>query len=319
MEYTCTSCFEKQNSSEPVSRGKRLFQLTGAKARNCFLITKKTVQKYPFSFSVLVALVIATMALSIFSGFFPIPIALGIGAITLLNSLGTAYLSTKFFTHLRKVGDKFFCKSHTIEKMGKQREVCLVLQSTNDPKACYISSEIKKLEKEYDLIVERVSDIFQINRAVAELYEKNKKIACLWISAHGSPSHIFLEKGTYGKIDFYTAKYLKNFDKLSPEASIILDCCHAGFGNNNIAKELSLLTEGRRVVASKTSLAGNDIKVEKLTPLSFKAEVPTWGIDAKIPIRNIFGRIFCALLPLPLKKRLTKDVLVSYRNGILAV
>lgn len=318
LTYICTRCFDNQKYPEQVSDCKRSIKRTGIKIKNAFLILKKAVQKRPFSFSVMIALAVATVALAVFSAFVPISLALAIGGIVLLNEIGLVYFTTKFFKNLRKAKDCLFSKAHPFKNIEKSKEICLVFQATHDKKsACYIHSEIRKLEKKYAIVMQPISDIFQMNFAIQKVHEQGYKIGCLWLLAHGNERGIYFGKGSVSQIDDDTLKYLHSFDALAPNAPIVLDACQTGNGEVNIAKKLSQHALGHPIIASKANLNGNDIKVESLNPLNFKARIPKWCLKSKNPVICLFARLFVAVMPQSIKNRLTESALVIYRDGVL--
>lgn len=331
MAYACTNCYEYKSSPQKRSNVKNHLRLASIKILNSFLISKKAIQKHPLSFTVLVAIAVATIALAIFfilACLFPVavPLLIPTGAALFLNGMTTSYLLAKFLLHRKEAGDDLFRKAHTVEQaISKEmkRDICLVIQAEEDSNgACYVHSEIQKLEKKYSLAIERVSDIWQINSAIEKIHARGSQIGCLWIIAHGSPSSIFLGKNRGGRITAHNASFLQaGFAKLAKEAPIVLDSCQTGTGNANIAKHLSLYSGSHPVFASKTVVGGGDIKVRKRrTPLHFKMRAPKWGMRA-ITRWDLFKNALCCLivkLTPCTKKLLTENALVCYRQGAFA-
>ncbi len=155
-----------------------------------------------------------------------------------------------------------------------KKDVVLICRATSDLTggANKLSSKefeiFKKLAQTCSIVSKQVDTVADINNAIDKIHRQGKKIKTLYFKMHGCPYAI-----APGKEHIVTVEDDKiqnvcvdkiSFEKLDPEADIILMACNVGkdvpIGRLNIADYFQLCAgPHRRVSAPKAAIASNGI------------------------------------------------------------
>jgi hypothetical protein len=137
-----------------------------------------------------------------------------------------------------------------------------------------VFSVLKQFTKDHSIVHKKVGSIWAINQAIDELATQGKKITTLWIGAHGAPDSILLKNDHWEGVIGPNSELI-DFNKLTSNAKIVLQCCSSGGALSkyklNIAQNLSLRCSPRqKIIAPQKIIRGWDINIktdQKLTTL----------------------------------------------------
>jgi hypothetical protein len=144
-----------------------------------------------------------------------------------------------------------------------------------------VQFNLKKLNKHYDIQFKVIKSAEDITNSIHQASEKGK-IKGIWINAHGFSKGLYISKVTtsqmkvleYKRIDKNTKWDLSAFEKLPPDARIVISACNAGEGDDSIAAHLAKVSKCV-VIASKGKTASSDIRIEKAIPLEVSLSYPS--------------------------------------------
>ena len=150
---------------------------------------------------------------------------------------------------------KYFCTG--------ARDVALVIQAIDDHNGAFNSRAfaLGRLRKRYLHIDRFAGKITDVIDAINSISPKDR-IKVLWLRAHGQPQAIQLGQTAFENdscvfddnwLHFGNIERLREpLKKLTPDASIVLECCSSGLSEAGvacIAKKIAALTPGRTVHA----------------------------------------------------------------------
>lgn len=190
-----------------------------------------------------------------------------------------------------------FAREHSKVDFDNEDVILIVKAKEDHNGALNIMSHenIQKLntQKKYKVVCKTVENIGEIKEVINEVVvEKNNRIKCLWLSAHGSPYSLnfgFLETRYSNEEERFNARkrgminahsvadLTDSFSKLDEDAVVILDACSTGkirSSTSNIAQRIASRVRGRTVFAPVEDMVAIGAKIELTEdPITSKASI----------------------------------------------
>ncbi len=138
-----------------------------------------------------------------------------------------------------------------------------------------------QIPNDYDLKQFEIANEIELKETFSKIKTYFGKIDLLIIESHGSPAAIMFGKGEIGTLDLGDddlLKEIKEMNILNPKATIVLESCFTGYGEENIAKFLAEKLQ-TRVIAPAREISG---AIYSFNPINVKFKNGENEIDSKI-------------------------------------
>lgn len=172
----------------------------------------------------------------------------------------------------------------------------------------------KDLSKTHSIVIKKVSTLNDINEEIDKISEQGRKIKTFWLCGHGEPDSISLGAEEligkdrvygFGRIGMAARVDNIHFDKMDPEADIVVASCSIG--------GIPRIADGLNVAEWIQFFAGPKRRV--FAPI---CDLPNWGIDrtqtetgSTYKFRNSWSDITSDLTYENVVIKMKKDILVK--------